>query len=82
MQILVDLAAQFDRKVAFVGRGMIENSQIAQRLGYLRIPAGVQIRDSEVDELPGAGRALPRHRIAGRADVGALADRDRRSPAT
>src|SRR6476660_6648648 len=26
MQIVVDLAAQFDRKVAFVGRGMIENS--------------------------------------------------------
>ena len=48
MQILVDLAAQFDRKVAFVGRGMIENSEIAQRLGYLRIPAGVQIRDSDV----------------------------------
>jgi ribonuclease J len=52
MQILVDLAAQFDRKVAFVGRGMIENSQIAQRLGYLRIPAGVQIRDSEVANYP------------------------------
>ena len=48
MQILVDLAAQFDRKVAFVGRGMIENSQIAQRLGYLRIPAGLQIRDSDI----------------------------------
>src|SRR5207253_3280917 len=52
MQILVDLAAQFDRKVAFVGRGMIENSQIAQRLGYLRIPAGVQIRDSDVGTCP------------------------------
>jgi ribonuclease J len=52
MQILVDLAAQFDRKVAFVGRGMIENSQIAQRLGYLRIPAGVQIRDSDVNNYP------------------------------
>jgi ribonuclease J len=52
MQIVVDLAAQFDRKVAFVGRGMIENSQIAQRLGYLRIPAGVQIRDSEVMGYP------------------------------
>jgi ribonuclease J len=49
MQILVDLAAQFDRKVAFVGRGMIQNSEIAQRLGYLRIPAGMQIRDSDVD---------------------------------
>src|SRR5207344_1604867 len=47
MQIVVDLAAQFDRKVAFVGRGMIENSQIAQKLGYLKIPAGVQIRDSD-----------------------------------
>jgi ribonuclease J len=31
---------------------MIENSQIAQRLGYLRIPAGVQIRDSEVASYP------------------------------
>ena len=40
MQILVDLAVQFDRKVAFVGRGMNENSQIAQRLGYLNVPAG------------------------------------------
>ena len=48
MQILVDLAAQFDRKVAFVGRGMMENSKIAQRLGCLKIPAGVQIADSEV----------------------------------
>jgi ribonuclease J len=52
MQILVDLAAQFDRKIAFLGRGMIENSQIAQRLGHLRIPAGLQIRDSEVGSYP------------------------------
>src|SRR5665213_46213 len=53
MQIVVDLAAQFDRKVAFIGRGMNENSQTAQRLGYLRIPAGVQIRDSDVPGYPG-----------------------------
>ncbi len=52
MQILVDLAAEFDRKVAFVGRGMIENSAIAQRLGYLRVPAGVQIRDADVASYP------------------------------
>jgi ribonuclease J len=52
MQILVDLAAQFDRKVAFVGRGMERNSEIAQRLGYLQIPGGVQIRDSEVPTHP------------------------------
>jgi ribonuclease J len=52
MQILVDLAAQFDRKVAFVGRSMMRNSEIAQRLGYLRIPPGVQIRDSEIGTYP------------------------------
>src|SRR5216117_2775444 len=52
MQILVDLAAQFDRKVAFCGRRMMENSKIAQRLGYLHIPGGVQIADSEVANFP------------------------------
>jgi ribonuclease J len=52
MQILVDLAAQFDRQLAFVGRGVIDNSEIAQRLGYLRIPAGVQIRDSDLKSYP------------------------------
>jgi len=52
MQILVDLAVQFDRKVAFLGRGMIQNSEIAQRLGYLLIPSGVQIRDSDVGSYP------------------------------
>ncbi|HEY5618715.1 MAG TPA: ribonuclease J [Vicinamibacterales bacterium] len=48
MQILVDLAVQFERHVAFVGRSMVRNAEIAQRLGFLRVPAGVQIRDSDV----------------------------------
>jgi ribonuclease J len=52
MQILVDLAAQFGRKVAFVGRGMVETSAAAQRLGYLKLPPGRVVRDSEVGDLP------------------------------
>ena len=48
MQILVDLATQFERKVAFIGRSMEKNSEIAQRLGRLRIPPGIQIRDAEI----------------------------------
>ncbi len=52
LQILVDLAVQFDRKVAFVGRGMQESSQIAQRLGHLRLPTGTLIRDSDVPSFP------------------------------
>ncbi len=52
MQILVDLAAQFGRQVAFIGRGVNDNAEIAQRLGYLRIPAGVLIRDADVRNYP------------------------------
>ena len=52
MQIVADLAVQFERKVAFVGRGMNENSQIAQRLGFLRVPTGTLIRDSDVPSYP------------------------------
>ena len=52
MQILVDLAAQFERRLAFVGRGVNDNAEIAQRLGYLRIPAGVAIRDTDVKNFP------------------------------
>jgi ribonuclease J len=53
MQVLVDLAAQFDRKVAFVGRSMARNVEIAQRLGYLRVPVGLQIKDADVGTFPG-----------------------------
>jgi len=52
LQVLVDLATEFERKVAFVGRGMIENSQVAQRLGHLHIQTGVAIRDSDVPNYP------------------------------
>jgi len=52
LQLLVELAEQFDRKVAFVGRGMQQTSEIAQRLGRLRIPPGLQIRDSDVRDYP------------------------------
>jgi ribonuclease J len=52
MQILVDLASQFRRKVAFVGRGMLDTSQAAQRLGYLKLPPGRAVRDTEIASLP------------------------------
>lgn len=52
MQILLDLAAQFERQVALIGRGVNETAEIAQRLGYLRPPAGIMVRDSEVRSFP------------------------------
>jgi ribonuclease J len=52
VQLLVDMAEQFDRKVAFLGRSMQQNTAIAERLGRLRIPQGLQIRDSDVRDYP------------------------------
>lgn len=52
LQIVADLAAQFDRKLAFVGRSMNANSAIAQRLGHLHLQSGVVIKDSDVSVFP------------------------------
>lgn len=52
MQIVADLAEQFRRKVAFVGRGVVENSEIAQRLGLLKIRPGQLLRDADVRTYP------------------------------
>jgi ribonuclease J len=48
IQLLVNLAARFHRKVAFLGRSLVQNTEIAQRLGLLRLPEGLQIRDADV----------------------------------
>ena len=52
LQIVADMAEQFDRKLAFIGRGMQQNSQVAQQIGALNVPPGVQIRDSDVADYP------------------------------
>ncbi len=52
LQMLVDMAAQFERKVAFVGRGMQHVSEIATRLGRLSVPPRVLIRDSDIRDYP------------------------------
>jgi ribonuclease J len=52
MQILANLALEFGRKMAFVGRAMIEQSQVAQQLGHLHVPPGLLIRESDVHTYP------------------------------
>jgi ribonuclease J len=47
IQLVLDLSAQFGRKVAIVGRSMTSVSEIAHSLGLLEIPDGVLIRPQE-----------------------------------
>ena len=52
IQVVANLAVQFGRKLAFAGRGVIQNTQIAERLGHLRLPPGLQIWDCDVRDTP------------------------------
>jgi ribonuclease J len=48
--IAVNLAFQHGRKVAIVGRSMVESSEIAQDLGYLEIPQGTLIHPGQIGD--------------------------------
>lgn len=52
IQLLIDLAERFGRQVALVGRGVVENTELAVRLGYLRLPAGLQVPETDVARCP------------------------------
>jgi ribonuclease J len=52
LQQTVDAAARHDRKVCFIGRSMINVAGIAIEHGYLRLAAGQQIKEHELDNYP------------------------------
>jgi ribonuclease J len=43
LQIVIDVAQQFDRKVCVLGRSMVKNVEIAERLGYLDLHEGMLV---------------------------------------
>ena len=49
IQQVINCAARHNRRVAVVGRSMIDNMRIAQDLGYLDIPPKVLIKVAELD---------------------------------
>ena len=52
VQQVLDAAAKHNRKVAFVGRSMVRNMAIAEKLGYLDVPAGLIVDIKNIDNLP------------------------------
>jgi ribonuclease J len=48
IQQVIDVAGRVNRKVAFVGRSMVDNVEIAHSLGYLQIPDGMVVRPQDI----------------------------------
>jgi ribonuclease J len=48
IQQVIDIGERVGRKIAFVGRSMIDNVEIAHDLGYLRIPDGIVVRPQDI----------------------------------
>ncbi|MEO8659810.1 MAG: ribonuclease J [Bryobacteraceae bacterium] len=53
LQLILDLAAEYGRKVGFLGRSMISTSEIAHNLGHLHIPDGILLRPQDMMTMPG-----------------------------
>jgi ribonuclease J len=51
IQQVIDAAVQNKRKVAFVGRSMVRNMGIAEKLGFLTIPQGVLVDAKAIERL-------------------------------
>lgn len=52
IQQVLDVSAKTGRRVAVLGRGMVQNVQTGQDLGYLRVPPGLVIDLAEARGLP------------------------------
>lgn len=52
IQQVIDAAVSHDRQIAFIGRSMVRNMNVAKDLGYLNIPNGVLISNESIDEVP------------------------------
>jgi ribonuclease J len=54
VQQVIDAAHENGRRVAFVGRSMVRNMEVARELGYLTVPGNILMNAREIDALPAA----------------------------
>ena len=52
LQIVFDVAQQFDRKVCALGRSMLKNVEIAERLGYLDVHENEMVSFNQAKQMP------------------------------
>lgn len=58
IQQIINVAKKKGKRLAFSGRSMLKNVEIAVRLGYLRVPQGLIIRVEEANKLPDSEMAI------------------------
>ena len=52
IQLVLDLAKEYGRRVAVIGRSMVSVTEIAHSLGLLEIPDGILLRPQDAMDLP------------------------------
>src|SRR5437867_6145340 len=52
LQLVVDQAKHYGRLISFLGRRMLENTETAAELGFLKIPPGLVIRAKDIRNYP------------------------------
>lgn len=52
IQMVINSARENGRKLAFSGRSLLKNVEIAVRLGYLKVPADLVIKVDEINKYP------------------------------
>jgi ribonuclease J len=52
IQLVLDLAQEYNRRVAVIGRSMVSVTEIAHSLGLLNIPDGILLRPQDAMDLP------------------------------
>ena len=50
VQMVIDAAERYDRRVFVTGRSMVNNVQMARELGYLRVPGNMMMNVRELNE--------------------------------
>jgi len=48
LQLILDLASEYGRKVAFLGRSMLNVTEIAHSMGLLELPDGILLRPQDI----------------------------------
>ena len=69
IQQVIDVASRVGRKVAFVGRSMVDNVEIAHSMNYLRIPDGMVVRPQDIRNFDPKAHRDSRQRQPSRTDV-------------